>query len=66
MPTVALLSRRRLIRLTVLYFTAFLVTTFLHASKQEETVQLAFLTPPFLGGISAEVCEISQHNSDFL
>jgi hypothetical protein len=28
--------------------------------------QLAFLTPPFLGGISAEVCEISPHNSDFL
>ena len=27
--------------------------------------QLAFLTPPFLGGISAEVCEISPHNSDF-
>jgi hypothetical protein len=29
-------------------------------------VQLAFLTPPFLGGISAEVCEIRPHNSDFL
>ena len=29
--------------------------------------QLAFLTPPFLGGISAELCEISPaHNSDFL
>jgi hypothetical protein len=28
--------------------------------------QLAFLTPLFLGGISAEVCEISPHNSDFL
>ena len=28
--------------------------------------ELAFLTPPFLGGISAEVCEISPHNSDFL
>jgi hypothetical protein len=27
---------------------------------------LAFLTPPFLGGISAQVCEISPHNSDFL
>jgi hypothetical protein len=30
------------------------------------STQLAFLTPPFLGGISAEVCEISPHNSDFL
>ena len=29
-------------------------------------LQLAFLTPPFLGGFSAEVCEISPHNSDFL
>jgi hypothetical protein len=29
--------------------------------------QLAFLTPPFLNGFSAEVCEISAHyNSDFL
>jgi hypothetical protein len=28
--------------------------------------QLAFLTLPFLGGISAEVCEISSHNKDFL
>jgi predicted Abi (CAAX) family protease len=28
--------------------------------------KLAFLTPPFLGGISAEVCAISPHNSDFL
>jgi hypothetical protein len=27
--------------------------------------QLAFLTPPFLGGFSAEVCEISPHYSDF-
>jgi hypothetical protein len=27
---------------------------------------LAFLTPPFLGGISVEVCKISPHNSDFL
>jgi hypothetical protein len=27
--------------------------------------QLAFLTPPFLGGIPAEVCEISPHISDF-
>jgi hypothetical protein len=27
---------------------------------------LAFLTPPFLGGISAEVYAISPHNSDFL
>ena len=26
----------------------------------------AILTPPFLGGFSAEVCEISPHNSDFL
>jgi hypothetical protein len=32
----------------------------------EAVLQLAFLTPPFLGGISAEVCEISPHNSDFL
>jgi hypothetical protein len=31
-----------------------------------ETNQLAFVTPPFLGGISAEDCEISPHNSDFL
>jgi hypothetical protein len=28
--------------------------------------QLDFLTPPVLGGISAQVCEISPHNSDFL
>jgi hypothetical protein len=28
--------------------------------------QLAFLTPPFLGGFSGEVCEISPQNSDFL
>ena len=28
--------------------------------------QLVFLTAPFLGGFSAEVCEISAHNSDFL
>jgi hypothetical protein len=34
--------------------------------KLEERSQLAFLTPPFLGGISAEVSEISGHNSDFL
>ena len=27
---------------------------------------LAFFTPPFLGGFSGEVCEISPHNSDFL
>jgi hypothetical protein len=27
---------------------------------------MAFLTPPFLGGIAAEVCAISPHNSDFL
>jgi hypothetical protein len=27
--------------------------------------QLAFLTPPFLGGFSAEVCKISPHNSNF-
>jgi hypothetical protein len=32
----------------------------------QKSFQLAFLTPPFLGGISAEVCEISPHNSDFL
>jgi hypothetical protein len=25
--------------------------------------ELAFLTPPFLGGFSAEVCEISPHKS---
>jgi hypothetical protein len=31
-----------------------------------EVNQLAFLTPPFLGSISAEVCEINPHNSDFL
>jgi hypothetical protein len=35
-------------------------------SYNEGIVQLAFLTPPFLGGIWAEVCEISPHNSDFL
>ena len=29
-------------------------------------IQLAFLTPPFLGDISTEVCEISPHNSEFL
>jgi hypothetical protein len=31
-----------------------------------DVLELAFLTPPFLGGFSAEVCEISPHNSDFL
>ena len=31
-----------------------------------DPLQLAFLMPPFLGGISAEVWEISPHNSDFL
>jgi hypothetical protein len=30
------------------------------------SAQLAFLTPPFLGGFSAEVCEVSPHNSDYL
>jgi hypothetical protein len=28
--------------------------------------RLTLLTPPFLGGFSAKVCEISSHNSDFL
>jgi hypothetical protein len=28
--------------------------------------ELAFLTPPFLGGSSTEVCEISPHNGNFL
>jgi hypothetical protein len=36
------------------------------ASFAREAMNLAFLTPPFLGGISAEVCAISPHNSDFL
>jgi aspartate carbamoyltransferase catalytic subunit len=34
-------------------------------SASKHGFQLAFLTPPFLGGISAEVCEISPHNSNF-
>jgi hypothetical protein len=34
--------------------------------KLKTRSQLAFLTSPFLGGFSAEVCEISPHNSDFL
>jgi hypothetical protein len=39
-----------------------------HCVTEDTSVgsQLAFLTPPFLGGISAEVCETSPHNSDFL
>jgi hypothetical protein len=36
------------------------------ATSSNDSLKLAFLTPPFLGGISAEVCEISPHNSDFL
>jgi hypothetical protein len=28
--------------------------------------RLTLLTPPFLAGFSAKVCEISSHNSDFL
>jgi hypothetical protein len=35
-------------------------------SDVSDAFQLAFLTPPFLGGFSAEVCEISPHNGDFL
>jgi hypothetical protein len=40
----------------------------LDTAEKRRMNQLAFLTPPFLGGISAEVCEISEspHNSDFL
>jgi hypothetical protein len=31
----------------------------------KNSIQLAFFTPPSLGGFSAEVREISPHNSDF-
>jgi hypothetical protein len=36
--------------------------------QNKRRLELAFLTPTFLGGLSAEVCEISPHtcNSDFL
>jgi hypothetical protein len=34
--------------------------------QQAEQGKLAFLTPPFLGGFSAEVGEISPHNSNVL
>ena len=36
-----------------------------HLVNTVEHSQLAFLTLSFLGGISAEVCEISPHDSDF-
>jgi hypothetical protein len=39
---------------------------YLMTITQGVVVELAFLTPPLLGGISAEVREISPHNSDFL
>jgi hypothetical protein len=37
-----------------------------HASCRFTIGQLAFLTPPFLGGFSVEVCEVSPHNGDIL
>jgi hypothetical protein len=55
-----------------------LLVRFLHAADSASLIghfaptldrdlcQLAFLTPPFLGGFLAKVCEISPHNSDFL